>query len=425
MKSLRIGVVVVAAAAMVGATACGSSSHSSSSATTTAGTAAKTGSTGAATGTPIKVGLVTSLTGPAAQNFIGAQQGVAARFDLQNAEGGINGRPLKLVVGDDQSTVQGGQTAVGELSQTQGVFSEIFISDLVSAGYRTAQQLGIPVVGAPIDGPEWGTKPNTNMVSVEGDAEPVPPASTMTAQVAKSVGATNMAGLAIAAEEPSIIGVQEFVAGAKKIGLKVGYINESTPLGGVNVTPLVLAMKAAHVDGFDSEMLDTTNFAIQTAAKQAGLKLVAPIAAVGYDQALLDDPSALAAAQGGIFTVEQVPVEEHTAATIAEQAAFEKYEHFSGVPNLNWTFGWESADLTIQGLLHAGSNLTRASYLSALRGLKGWTAGGLLPVAPDFSLADFGKTTTADQCSYFAQLEGKGFVAMNHGKPYCGPYLSS
>src|ERR1700691_5508134 len=126
MRRFQIGVVMLTAAAMVGATACGSSSHSSTATTTagtTAGTAAKTGSTAAATGTPIKIGLVTSLTGPAAQNFIGAAQGVTARFDLQNAEGGINGRPLKLITGDDQSTVEGGQTAVSELSQTQGVFA--------------------------------------------------------------------------------------------------------------------------------------------------------------------------------------------------------------------------------------------------------------------------------------------------------------
>lgn len=427
-QRLRL-VAVLTAGIMIAATACGSSSKSSAPTTT----AAPSGSTSpsssppasSATAAPISIGLVTSLTGPAAQNFDGAEQGVAARFDLQNAAGGVNGHPLKLVTGDDTSTVEGGQTAVGELVQQKKVFSLIFVSDLVSAGFRTAQKEGIPVVGAPIDGPEWGSQPNTNMVSVEGNQPPVPPANTQQAVVAKQAGATNMAALAIANEEPSILGEQDFIAGAKAIGLKVGYYNASTPIGSVNVTSLVLAMKQAGVDGFQSAMLDTTNFAIMTTAKQAGLKLVAPMQDVGYDQALLDDASAVDAAQGGIFSVIQVPFEEKTPATEREQGAFETYEHFSGVPNLNWSFGWLSADLTIQGLLGAGTNPTRTSFLGALRNLKGWTAEGLLATAPDFSLANFGKLTSQTACSYYVKLSGKAFVPLNNGKPICGVVVKS
>ena len=84
------------------------------------------------------------------------------------------------------------------------------------------------------------------------------------------LGATNMAALAIANENPSITAEQDFIAGAKAIGLKVGYYNDSTPIGSVNVTSLVLAMKQAGVDGFQSAMLDTTNFAIMTTARRTG-----------------------------------------------------------------------------------------------------------------------------------------------------------
>jgi Periplasmic binding protein len=181
----------------------------------------------------------------------------------------------------------------------------------------------------------------------------------------------------------------------------------------------VLGMKQAGVDGFDSLMLDTTNFAVMEAAKQAGLKLKAPIQAVGYDQALLDNPTALQAAQGGIFSVGQVPFEEKTSATRAEQAAFEKYEHFSGVPNLNWTEGWISADLWIHGLEKAGKNPTRASFLQAVRSIQGYTAEGLLPTSLDLSLKDFGKNPSSS-CEYFVKLEGSTFTPLNGGKAICG-----
>ena len=244
--------------------------------------------------------------------------------------------------------------------------------------------------------------------------------------MAKQAGATNMAALAIANEEPSIIAEQDFIAGAKATGLKVGYYNDSTPIGSLNVTSLVLAMKQAGVDGFQSAMLDTTNFAIMTAAKQAGLNLVAPMQDVGYDQALLAQPSAVASAQGAIMSVLQTPVEEHTAATQREQAAFEQYEHFSGVPNLNWTFGWLSADLTVLGLEGArGRTRPGPAFLNSVRDIKGWTGEGLLAMPSDFSLADFGKLPSDTACSYYVKVSGDAFVPLNGGKPVCGTVVKS
>ena len=401
-----MGVVALLAAAA----ACGSSSSGTSP-------AKEAGSGSAAT--PITIGVVTSKTGAAAADFYGNVQGAEARIDLQNASGGVNGHRLKVVIGDDTSTDQGGQTAVSELIQQRKVFGMLFLSDFVSSAYRTAQQEGVPVVGWAVDGPEWGVKPDTNMVAVEGDVAPVPPPNTLTAKVAKMVGAKNMASLAIGGEETSVVGAKAFDTAAASIGLKVGYSNYSVPVGTVNVGPIVLAMKQAHVDGFASEMLDTTDFAIISGARQAGLKLVAPISVTGYGQDLLTQPTALQAAQGAIFGVYQTPVSEHTAATVEEQAAFEKYEHFSGVPSLAWTAGWTSADLFIQGLKRAGSTPTRTSFLRALHDTTGWTAGGLLPTAPDFSLADFGKSAKT-QCLYYVKLSGSKFVPLAGGKPVCG-----
>jgi len=374
------------------------------------------------TPTQINVGEVTSLTGTAASSFTGALQGAQARFDLQNAEGGVDGRKINLIPADDQGTPTGGQTAVSALI-SKGVFSEIWISDLTSGGAKAAHAAGVPIIGLGVDGPEWAEQPNTNMVGVLGDSTPTEPNTALLPEVAKASGAKNMAVLAISGIQASITAAKEFIVGAKAAGLKIGYYNDSTPIGSVNVTSLVLAMKQAHVDGFQSAMLESTNFAIMTTAKQDGLKFVAPLQYTGYDQALLDNPTTVAAAQGGIFEVDQVPVEEKTPATLREQAAFKKYEHFSGVPNLDWTMGWYSADLTIVGLERAGKNPTRASFLNAVHTLKGWTAEGLLAEPSDFSLAGFGKAqpnSVGINCDYFVRLVGNKFVPVNNGKAVCG-----
>ncbi len=334
------------------------------------------------------------------------------------------GRKIKLVVGDDQTSFTAAQTAVSDLIEVQNAFGLIFVSDLTGGGaYKVAQQQGVPVVGFPTDGPEWGEQPNTNMVSTLGDEGPSPPANTVFPKLAKLVHARNMAVLAIANEPPSDVAGQDFVKAAAAVGLKVGYQSYSIPLGSVDVTSVALAMKKADVDGFLSLMLDNTTFALMETLKQEGVSLKAPILTVGYGQDVLDSPSALQAAQGGIFTVGQVPVEEKTPATRSEQAAFAKYEHFTGIPNLNWTEGWISADLWIQGLQRAGRNPTRSSFLRAVRSLKGYTAGNLLPAPLDLSLKDFGKNPRTS-CSYFVRLEGSAFLPLNKGKPVCGSLVT-
>jgi hypothetical protein len=48
------------------------------------------------------VGLIVDLTGPGASAYAIAVKGVEARFGLQNAEGGVYGRPLKLATADER-----------------------------------------------------------------------------------------------------------------------------------------------------------------------------------------------------------------------------------------------------------------------------------------------------------------------------------
>jgi branched-chain amino acid transport system substrate-binding protein len=376
----------------------------------------------AASKSPITVGLITTLTGPAAAQFEGNLQGAQARIDLQNAEGGVNGHKITLIPEDDQTSFTQAQTDMQELIELKHVFGVIDLSDFTVTAYKVAQKAGEPVVGFPSDGPEWGQRPNTNMISIEGN---VPPTgiggivNTLYPNVAKLLKAKNMAALALDGEQASIQGAQSFVKAAASAGIKVGYENYTIPIGTDDVTSVVLAMKQAGVDGFESGLLDNTNDAILTTARQAGLKLIAPILPAGYGQSILDSPATIQADQGAVYTVFQRPVNEPTAATRQEQAAFKKYEHFSGVPGLGWTAGWVSADLFIQGLERAGANPTHASFLRALHNLKGYDADGLLPLPIDLSLAHFG-TAPAKECSYFQELKGSTFVSLNGGKPICG-----
>jgi branched-chain amino acid transport system substrate-binding protein len=68
---------------------------------------------------PIVIGAHIPLTGPSTELGQGFDYGAQLAFQEINAHGGINGRPLKLVTADDQSTPNGAITAVQRLTLGQ------------------------------------------------------------------------------------------------------------------------------------------------------------------------------------------------------------------------------------------------------------------------------------------------------------------
>jgi branched-chain amino acid transport system substrate-binding protein len=351
-------------------------------------------------------------------------QGATARIDLQNDQGGVNGRHLALVTSDDGSTQTQAQTAVTELVSQKHVFGLLFVSGVTATAYKIAQRQGVPVVGAAVDGPEWGLQPNTNMFAVTGNQGPTGIApTTVIPNLMKISGASNVASLGNGNEVASQIVAKEFTTAAQSAGLKVGYENYSIPLGAVDMTATALAMKQTGVDGFYAPMIETTVFALLSELHNEGDAMKAAVLATGYGQEIFSQPAAVQAAQGAIFSTAQAPVELKTSATQAEQQAFQKYEHYTGIPNLNWSYGWLSADLFIKGLQVAGQNPTRQSFISNLRGVSDWDGGGLLPTKSNFSLQTFGKFP-ATECSWFVRLQGNAFVAVNKGQPVCGKTLT-
>jgi hypothetical protein len=147
------------------------------------------------------------------------------------------------------------------------------------------------------------------------------------------------------------------------------------------------------------------------------------ISATGYGQTLLDSAAAVAAAQGTYFLViGGRPVELHTPATDAFQAALAKYAHFTGVPGYGYYGGWEGADLMIAGLEKSGQNPTRTSFLDAVHQMNHYDAGGL-NVAQNLTLDQFGKAQSP-LCGWFVQLEGSKFVPVpSNGDMTCGTPL--
>lgn len=96
---------------------------------------------------PYRIGFTDSLSGPSA--FIGQQSlaGLRTAIDYVNAEGGVNGRKIKLIAHDYGGTPQGGIAAVRELS-SQDVLAiyGLPVSSVLEAAARNVERAGIPLI---------------------------------------------------------------------------------------------------------------------------------------------------------------------------------------------------------------------------------------------------------------------------------------
>ncbi len=97
---------------------------------------------------PITLGAVLSLTGPG--TFIGTEvrDGLQLAIDEINARGGINSRPLKLVIEDSRSVADGGVEAFKKLEQNSHPDLMVGVTGIVvSALVPLAEEYQVPFIG--------------------------------------------------------------------------------------------------------------------------------------------------------------------------------------------------------------------------------------------------------------------------------------
>ena len=396
--------VLAGAVALTGLVAAGCSSSSKSSSPTTAaptgstapaGSTATTGGSGTAnntasapgiTPTTIKIGFITSATGNASSTFNDSAAAAKAAYDAQNAAGGINGRKIEMVVADDTSSATGNLSAVQSLISRNVSTIEPF-SPYDFGGYKVANAAHIPITGGCFDGPEWGQQPNTNMFCTSGGTNGNV-RNTGQANFYKDIGAHNVGALAYGISPSSTQGVKNFKIALEKIGLTMGYENLSVPFGGVDVTGYVLAMKQAGVDAAGCSCVQSTNLALFTALRQAGMGNVKVLSFSSADNSVFSSgATAAAAAQGAYYPSQIPPLDQNNAATNTMLNNLKTYDpsYKGGYPSYGATGSYLAAELMIKGLEVAGQNPTRQSFITNLSQVTGWDANGLLASPVSFN----------------------------------------
>lgn len=375
---------------------------------------------------PVKVGVLTALSGAGAAHRAGTESGVKARFAAYQAEQGkCAARGFDVIMGDDASSPQGALTATQKLVQQDGVYAVLPVSAyFFGAGqYAGTQAKTTPFIGAALDGgDQWFNTKYDNLFAGMAGTDWNKAATTL-GDYWKRLGGTKVAVLGY--NVPSSSKAAEGAAlSAEHAGLARGYVSERIPYGSTDVGAAVLGVKESGADVLYAAINPETAFALVAGLRQAGVEMKSVLLATGYGAQLLQSPPAIAAAQGVGFLSSYAPVELNTDSTRTWSTALRQHAGApNGIPSFSQAVGWITADLLIHGLELAGCNATQAQLMTALRADKSWTAGGLFTKPTDFENPGSYAVGGPGNCTYVSILRGDKFVPDVNGAPACGALI--
>jgi branched-chain amino acid transport system substrate-binding protein len=384
------------------------------------------GVSGAATSEPapgvtpdsVKIGFITSKTGPAASTSGNSDAGCKARVGRANAAGGVNGRKVDVVYVDDQTTSN--LPEAQSLVQNDHVFAVINDSAVAFLSYRWLLDHDVPLIGGGFDGNYYGAPGNEKVISAFGNSPPIAGIqTTLMPKIMKALGASKVAALGYGSSPSSVTNVKSFMQYAvPAVGLEPVYTNTSIDFGTADVGPLALGIKNAGADSAYYVMDLSTNLALAQALGQNGVKMKAEIMATGYGQALLDQPASKSLGPEVVLVSLWAPVEIQSKATKRFQADLKKYAGYTGVPDFGVYTGYITCDLAILGLQRQGDHLNPSTFSDDLRSVGQFNAGGGLGCSnANLSLETYGKLEAASgaeqrACEWALQVKNGRFVVL-------------
>src|SRR5258708_5945049 len=95
----------------------------------------------------IPLGAITALSGPSSPAYASFADGVTARIEYQNAQGGVNGRKFDLFVSDDASGPSRNLAAARELVEGRDVVGIVETSSYTGGAADYLEKNQIPVTG--------------------------------------------------------------------------------------------------------------------------------------------------------------------------------------------------------------------------------------------------------------------------------------
>ena len=221
------------------------------------------------TPTSITVGSIANTTGPLSSDFAPVVNGVQAYFSMINAQGGVNGRMLKLAYQtDDQGSPTTDLAQAQKLVEQDHVFAVVGVGTPFFGGATYLAHEGEPTFGYVVSS-DWSDGPT--LFGVNGSYLAFSTAAMGEAYVAQQLHAASVGVIAYGVTQ-SAAACQAAANGMRGFGVNVSYTDFTFPFGS-DPTADVLQMKAHNVDLLLSCLDVLGNVAFAKAIDQNGLTM--------------------------------------------------------------------------------------------------------------------------------------------------------
>ncbi len=326
------------------------------------------------TATQISVGSIANITGPLSSGFAPIVNGVEAYFSMINAQGGVDGRKLKLAYQEDDQGSPTVDLTVAQQLVHDNVFAVVGVATPFFGGAKYLAQQGTPTFGYAVS-TDWQDRPS--LFADYGSVLCFPCGAPGDAYLAQQLGAKSIAVVAYGVPQ-SAAACQAAVTGMRQAGLNVSFSDLNLVYGG-DPTPDVLQMKAKNVDMLFTCLDVNGNVAFARAISQNGLTMK-QVWFNGYDRGTLAQYGSIM--NGVYFGLEHVPFESAQAEPglypglqtyLTEMQKYQpKYTYEEVAMD-----GWMAADQFVTGLKAVGKNLTQKKLVSAINKETAYNGAGL------------------------------------------------
>lgn len=407
MRRITLAVALIALLA-----GCGSSeSDGTSSAANAKAPANATAPASSVSGTPITVGFVCSCTGPLAKAIGRSPEVIQAWEKWTNANGGLNGHPVKVIVADDGQNPAKGLEVVKKLVEQDKVMAIVGQqSYTIPSWAKYVASKGVPVVGgSPLDtafmsNPDFFISGSNLLMTFSGMVQ------LAAANGKKHIGVYYCAETPVCAEAPKLV-----TALAKPAGIKVTATRVSSTAP--NYTAPCLSFKQKGVDAVIVAANSAAVPRIVGSCAQQGFKPLNLAGASTTDSSWLDNPAldgTLVAGSDAVYT------NTSTAGVKTFTEALQQYAPgLTDSPQFAWgyIFPWAGGQL-FAAAAKAGKltpTSTPADVKEGLYALKDETLDGIAPplnFVPD--------KPGFPACHFQAKIAGGDITALD-SKPVCLP----
>jgi branched-chain amino acid transport system substrate-binding protein len=332
------------------------------------------------TDTEIKIGVLGSLTGPAAIFGTSNLAGGTLAFEEANAAGGINGRKFTLISEDDETSPPKAIAAFKKLADQENVFA-IFgpsTSAVAAALVPVMRQSDVPVFSTIYSTPA-PTEPLIKNVFRVATLNDRMQGLALAEYVVKNLGVKRV-GLIRQSDEYG-------KRGAESVLQRLGKYKEVSSSEEVfNVTDTDFTSQLLKLKGTDPDVLIIYGYPSPSAiitrqARQLGLPAKIVGSNASSSRKYPEIVGEAAAGTQNVITLQELPESDEPKMKRFREIFEKRFPELArqGRPDLTDVMGYGGAQVFLDAVKRAGRDLTRASLNKALESTKDFQTGMTLP----------------------------------------------